>query len=88
MHFMRLPAVFVSPRKYIPPNFAELRHIVNISQVGGGAVGGGGLWDMGHGGGVGAWELLGLGGRGAGACGTLGHGDERRRGLAGGRSAG
>ncbi len=25
----------LSRRKYIPPNFAELRHIVNISQVSG-----------------------------------------------------
>ena len=24
----------LSRRKYIPPNFAELRHVVNISQVG------------------------------------------------------
>jgi IMP and pyridine-specific 5'-nucleotidase len=26
----------LSRRRYIPPNFAELRHILNIAQVGGG----------------------------------------------------
>ena len=32
--FREYDAVFaLSRRKYIPPNFAELRHVVNISQV-------------------------------------------------------
>lgn len=33
--FKEYDAVFaLSRRKYIPPNFAELRHVVNIAQVG------------------------------------------------------
>jgi IMP and pyridine-specific 5'-nucleotidase len=33
--FREYDSVFhLSRRKYIPPNFAELRHIVNIAQVG------------------------------------------------------
>jgi hypothetical protein len=33
--FREYDAVFaLSRRKYIPPNFAELRHIVNLAQVG------------------------------------------------------
>lgn len=47
--FREYDAVFaLSRRKYIPPNFAELRHIVNIAQVGrgmwGGGLGGGQAW--------------------------------------------